>query len=68
MGNWGGHATVFPLSKNLLGSSEICFFLPYFSANKGMKNGFKIDMEILALNQKVEFKLSSSMVFSAKDS
>ncbi|KAF5178452.1 Acyl transferase [Thalictrum thalictroides] len=39
---WGGPVTVLPLSKNLLGSSEICFFLPYSSANKGKKNGFKV--------------------------
>ncbi|KAF8413784.1 hypothetical protein HHK36_001777 [Tetracentron sinense] len=39
---WGGPVTVLPLSRNLLGSVEPCFFLPYSSANEGKKDGFKV--------------------------
>ncbi|KAF9609964.1 hypothetical protein IFM89_019520 [Coptis chinensis] len=39
---WGGPVTVLPLSRNLLGSSEICFFLPYSSINEIKKDGFKV--------------------------
>ncbi|KAJ4846863.1 hypothetical protein Tsubulata_011865 [Turnera subulata] len=39
---WGGPVTVLPLSRNLLGSVEPCFFLPYSSANVGEKDGFKV--------------------------
>lgn len=39
---WGGPVTVLPLSRNLLGSVEPCFFLPYSSANVGKKDGFKV--------------------------
>lgn len=40
---WGGPVTVLPLSWNLLGSVEPCFFLPYSSANEEEeKNGFKV--------------------------
>eukprot|EP00262_Sarcandra_glabra_P019758 TRINITY_DN7598_c0_g1_i1.p1 TRINITY_DN7598_c0_g1~~TRINITY_DN7598_c0_g1_i1.p1 ORF type:complete len:448 (-),score=13.56 TRINITY_DN7598_c0_g1_i1:284-1627(-) len=39
---WGGPVTVLPLSWNLLGSVEPCFFLPYSSANEGKKDGFKV--------------------------
>lgn len=39
---WGGPVTVLPLSWNLLGSIEPCFFLPYSSANEGKKDGFKV--------------------------
>ncbi|KAK9936540.1 hypothetical protein M0R45_013376 [Rubus argutus] len=38
---WGGPVTVLPLSRNLLGSVEPCFFLPP-SGTKGKKEGFKI--------------------------
>ncbi|KAM5588041.1 3'-N-debenzoyl-2'-deoxytaxol N-benzoyltransferase [Rosa sericea] len=38
---WGGPVTVLPLSRNLLGSVEPCFFLPC-SGSKGKKDGFKI--------------------------
>ncbi|KAL7243623.1 hypothetical protein ACSBR1_015931 [Camellia fascicularis] len=39
----GGPVTVLPLSRNLLGSTEPCFFLPYSSANEGSdKDGFKV--------------------------
>ncbi|XP_004295571.1 PREDICTED: 3'-N-debenzoyl-2'-deoxytaxol N-benzoyltransferase [Fragaria vesca subsp. vesca] len=38
---WGGPVTVLPLSRNLLGSVEPCFFLP-FSGSNGKKDGFKI--------------------------
>lgn len=41
---WGGPVTVFPLSRNLLGSVEPCFFLPYSSANEGKKDGFKLSV------------------------
>ncbi|KAL3519114.1 hypothetical protein ACH5RR_021703 [Cinchona calisaya] len=41
---WGGPVTVFPLSRNLLGSVEPCFFLPYSSANEGIKDGFKLSV------------------------
>lgn len=39
---WGGPVTVLPLSRNLLGSVEPCFFLPYSSATGGDKDGFKV--------------------------
>lgn len=39
---WGGPVTVLPLSRNLLGSVEPCFFLPYSSASAGRKDGFKV--------------------------
>ncbi|KAA8515159.1 hypothetical protein F0562_018338 [Nyssa sinensis] len=39
---WGGPVTVLPLSRNLLGGVEPCFFLPYSSANEGKKDGFKV--------------------------
>ncbi|KAL4585681.1 hypothetical protein LXL04_010305 [Taraxacum kok-saghyz] len=39
---WGGPVTVIPLSRNLLGSSEPCFFLPYSAASQGKKDGFKV--------------------------
>ncbi|KAH7544932.1 hypothetical protein FEM48_Zijuj01G0038400 [Ziziphus jujuba var. spinosa] len=39
---WGGPVTVLPLSRNLLGSVEPCFFLPYSSASVGDKDGFKV--------------------------
>ncbi|XP_023736798.1 3'-N-debenzoyl-2'-deoxytaxol N-benzoyltransferase [Lactuca sativa] len=39
---WGGPVTVIPLSRNLLGSSEPCFFLPYSAATQGKKDGFKV--------------------------
>nr|XP_043623785.1 3'-N-debenzoyl-2'-deoxytaxol N-benzoyltransferase [Erigeron canadensis] len=39
---WGGPVTVLPLSRNLLGSVEPCFFLPYSEASQGEKDGFKV--------------------------
>ncbi|KAL5715935.1 hypothetical protein ACHQM5_017689 [Ranunculus cassubicifolius] len=39
---WGGPVTVLPLSRHLLGSSEICFFLPYSSVNEGEEDGFRV--------------------------
>ncbi|KAI3918157.1 hypothetical protein MKX01_041477 [Papaver californicum] len=40
---WGSPVTVLPLSRNLLGSCEPCFFLPYSSAvHGGKKDGFKV--------------------------
>lgn len=39
---WGGPVTVLPLSRNLLGSVEPCFFLPYSEASQGKKDGFKV--------------------------
>ncbi|KAK7841056.1 taxadien-5-alpha-ol o-acetyltransferase [Quercus suber] len=39
---WGGPVTVLPLSRNLLGSVEPCFFLPYSSVSAGRKDGFKV--------------------------
>lgn len=39
---WGGPVTVLPLSRNLLGSVEPCFFLPYSKANEGGNDGFKV--------------------------
>lgn len=39
---WGGPVTVLPLSRNILGSDEPCFFLPYSSASKVEKDGFKV--------------------------
>ncbi|XP_071705841.1 tetrahydroanabasine acetyltransferase [Rutidosis leptorrhynchoides] len=39
---WGGPVTVIPLSRNLLGSCEPCFFLPYSEASQGKKDGFKV--------------------------
>ena len=41
---WGGPVTVFPLSRNLLGSVEPRFFLPYSSANEGEKDGCKLSV------------------------
>lgn len=37
---WGGPITVLPLSRNILGSDEPCFFLPYLS--KVERDGFKV--------------------------
>ncbi|KAJ7968673.1 Transferase [Quillaja saponaria] len=39
---WGGPVTVLPVSRNLLGSIEPCFFLPYSTASLERKNGFKV--------------------------
>ncbi|KAL6282425.1 hypothetical protein ACE6H2_013354 [Prunus campanulata] len=40
---WGGPVTVLPLSRNLLGSVEPCFFLPpSSSAREGKKDGFRV--------------------------
>ncbi|KAL2341802.1 hypothetical protein Fmac_009742 [Flemingia macrophylla] len=39
---WGGPVTVFPLGRNLLGSVEPCFFLPYSTATSGRSDGFKV--------------------------
>ncbi|GAB4831372.1 hypothetical protein Ancab_005385 [Ancistrocladus abbreviatus] len=39
---WGGPVTVLPLSRNLLGSVEPCFFLPYSSIRGEKKDGFKV--------------------------
>ncbi|GLT57658.1 hypothetical protein SLA2020_306150 [Shorea laevis] len=39
---WGGPVTVMPLSRNLLGSMEPCFFLPFSSAKGEKKDGFKV--------------------------
>lgn len=39
---WGGPVNVLPLSRNLLGSIEPCFFLPYTSVNGGKSDGFKV--------------------------
>ncbi|XP_061357643.1 spermidine coumaroyl-CoA acyltransferase [Gastrolobium bilobum] len=39
---WGGPVTVLPLGRNLLGSVEPCFFLPYSTAIAGKKEGFKV--------------------------
>lgn len=44
---WGGPVTVLPLSRNLLGSVEPCFFLPYSSARAGIsKDGFKVQVTL----------------------
>lgn len=39
---WGGPVTVLPLGRNLLGSVEPCFFLPYSTASAHNKDGFKV--------------------------
>ncbi|KAK7332010.1 hypothetical protein VNO80_28756 [Phaseolus coccineus] len=39
---WGGPVTVLPLGRNLLGSVEPCFFLPYSTASAHNKEGFKV--------------------------
>lgn len=39
---WGGPVTVLPLGRNLLGSVEPCFFLPYSTASAEKKEGFKV--------------------------
>ncbi|XP_052181683.1 fatty alcohol:caffeoyl-CoA acyltransferase [Diospyros lotus] len=39
---WGGPVTVLPLSRNILGSTEPCFFLPFSSAKGGNKDGFQV--------------------------
>ncbi|RDX58647.1 3'-N-debenzoyl-2'-deoxytaxol N-benzoyltransferase, partial [Mucuna pruriens] len=39
---WGGPVTVLPLGRNLLGSVEPCFFLPYSTATAGKREGFKV--------------------------
>ncbi|XP_074283961.1 tetrahydroanabasine acetyltransferase-like [Silene latifolia] len=38
----GGPVTVFPLSKNFLGSMEPCYFLPFSSVDKEKMRGFKL--------------------------
>ncbi|KAG2687776.1 hypothetical protein I3760_09G066600 [Carya illinoinensis] len=44
---WGGPVTVLPLSRNLLGSVEPCFFLPYSSGRAGIsKDGFKVQVTL----------------------
>ncbi|XP_041023038.1 spermidine sinapoyl-CoA acyltransferase [Juglans microcarpa x Juglans regia] len=44
---WGGPVTVLPLSRNLLGSVEPCFFLPYSSASAGIStDGFKVQVTL----------------------
>lgn len=52
---WGGPVNVFPLSRNLLGSLEPCFFLP----NVGKKDGFKVlvtlrETAMLAFREEME--------------
>ncbi|CAJ1961854.1 unnamed protein product [Sphenostylis stenocarpa] len=39
---WGGPVTVLPLGRNLLGSVEPCFFLPYSTTSAHQKEGFKV--------------------------
>ncbi|BAT87156.1 hypothetical protein LR48_Vigan09g236600 [Vigna angularis] len=39
---WGGPVTVLPLGRNLLGSVEPCFFLPYSTASSQNIEGFKV--------------------------
>ncbi|KAK2370401.1 spermidine coumaroyl-CoA acyltransferase [Trifolium repens] len=39
---WGGPVTVLALGKNLLGSVDPCYFLPYSTASAGKKEGFKV--------------------------
>ncbi|XP_020205063.1 spermidine coumaroyl-CoA acyltransferase [Cajanus cajan] len=39
---WGGPVTVLPLGRNLLGSLEPCFFLPYSTATPGKREGFQV--------------------------
>ncbi|KAK4797865.1 hypothetical protein SAY86_030191 [Trapa natans] len=41
---WGGPVSVVPLTRNILGSEEPCFFLPYSapSGGKGRRGGFKV--------------------------
>ncbi|XP_057949946.1 spermidine coumaroyl-CoA acyltransferase-like [Malania oleifera] len=39
---WRGPVAVLPISGNLLGSVEPCFFLPHSSSILGKKNGFKV--------------------------
>ncbi|GJU88504.1 spermidine sinapoyl-CoA acyltransferase [Tanacetum coccineum] len=52
---WGGPVTVIPLSRNLLGSVEPCFFLPYSEASQGTKDGFKVLLYLRA-NAVVAFR------------
>ncbi|KAK9092834.1 hypothetical protein Syun_027745 [Stephania yunnanensis] len=40
---WGGPVAVMPLSRNLLGSQEVCFFLPYCCiGGEGKRYGFQV--------------------------
>ncbi|KAK1424774.1 hypothetical protein QVD17_20112 [Tagetes erecta] len=55
---WGGPVTVLPLSKNLLGSTEPCFFLPYSEASQGKKDGFKV---LLYLRASTVFSFQKEM-------
>ncbi|KAD4982441.1 hypothetical protein R6Q59_002048 [Mikania micrantha] len=52
---WGGPVTVLPLSRNLLGSVEPCFFLPYSEASQGKRDGFKV-LLYLRINAVVAFR------------
>lgn len=62
---WGGPVTVLPLSRNLLGSVEACFFLPYSSANEGKKDGFKV---LVSLSESAMPSFREEMkLFSSKE-
>ncbi|KAI3796806.1 hypothetical protein L1987_39492 [Smallanthus sonchifolius] len=52
---WGGPVTVLPLSRNLLGSTGPCFFLPYSQASQGKKDGFNVVL-YLGTNAVVDFR------------
>ncbi|KAK1557722.1 hypothetical protein Q3G72_030341 [Acer saccharum] len=43
---WGAPVTVFPVTRQILGSFEPCFFLPYSAANGGKKDGFKVQVTL----------------------
>ncbi|OVA04259.1 Magnesium chelatase [Macleaya cordata] len=61
---WGGPVTVLPLSRNLLGSVEPCFFLPYSSAiNEGNKDGFKV-LVALPETAMADFRVEMEKLFS----
>lgn len=44
---WGGPVTVLPLARNLLGSVQPCFFLPYSTAGVQKKEGFKVLVSLI---------------------
>ncbi|CAL5183540.1 unnamed protein product [Lathyrus oleraceus] len=55
---WGGPVTVLPLGRNLLGSVEPCFFLPYSTASAEKKDGFKV---LVTLNEAALFAFREDM-------
>lgn len=57
---WGGPLVVLPLSWNLLGSTEPCFFLPYAAMSGQKKDGFRV-LVSLSENEALAFKEDMGM-------